>query len=306
MSRVFVLGNASLDTTLRVPRLPVAGETLMATGIVRSPGGKGLNQAVVAARAGAQVHFLAPLGTEPETALIRDALAREALAECSLVDAGAPTDLSSLMVAPDGENCIVSTGACCDALGEAVALAFVAGMRAGDILLMQGNLTEKVTLAAMLAARDRRARVMLNTAPLRWDYRRVLAQCDLVVANRHEALSITGAPGAAEAGRVLAALGPRQGQDAGVIITLGAQGCLASGEQGGHHPALKVAVVDSTGAGDTFCGMLAAMWATRPAHPFRWIDAAQRAAARTVSRQGCFASFPSPAELAEIVLETQN
>src|SRR5258708_29877866 len=102
VARLFVLGNASIDTTLNVPRLPAAGETLMATGILRSPGGKGLNQAVVAARAGASVHFCAPLGIEPETALVRDALAAEGLAGLVLHDDGPPPDLSTLLAAPAG------------------------------------------------------------------------------------------------------------------------------------------------------------------------------------------------------------
>ena len=77
VSRVFVLGNASVDLSCAVPRLPARGETLMARGLSRAPGGKGLNQAVVAARAGAAVRFCAPLGADPEAAMVRDALARE-------------------------------------------------------------------------------------------------------------------------------------------------------------------------------------------------------------------------------------
>ena len=290
MSRVFVLGNASIDTTLRVPRLPVAGETLMATGILRAPGGKGLNQAVVAARAGAAVHFLAPVGGEPETALIRDALAREGLASVRLVAVDAATDLSSLMVAPDGENCIVSTGACCDALTADAALGFVGGMVAGDVLLVQGNLRAEVTLAAMLAARGRGARVMLNTAPLRWDFSAMLALCALVVANRFEARAIAGEDDPRVAAGVL-------GQGGAGVVTLGAAGCVVADGGVWAFPAVAVAAVDTTGAGDVFCGVLAALWAAG----MRVGDAvgrAQAAAAVSVARAGCYGSFPSRAELA--------
>ena len=289
MSRVFVLGNASIDTTLRVPRLPVAGETLMATGILRSPGGKGLNQAVMAARAGAAVHFLAPLGTEPETALIRDALARESLAACHLVDVGAPTDLSSLMVGPDGENCIVSTGACCDALSEDVALGFIAPMRAGDILLVQGNLPEQVTLAAMVAARSRGPRVMLNTAPLRWDFSALLPLCDLVVANLFEARTITGHDMPGAAAQALAGAGA-------AIVTLGSQGCVLADHAIRGFAAETVQAVDTSGAGDVFCGVLAALWSAGAVLPSA-IARAQRAAAISVGRAGCFGAFPSRADL---------
>lgn len=286
--RVFVLGNASLDTTLRVPRLPAPGETLMATGIQRSPGGKGLNQAVVAARAGAEVRFLAPLGTEPETALIRTPLAAENL-HATWVDTGAPTDLSSLMVAPDGENCIISTGACCDSLEPDDALRFVRAMGPGDLLLMQGNLRLDITLAAARAARTRGARVMLNTAPLRWPYAELLPLCDLVVANRFEACTLTGQATAHAAIRTLAPRGA-------AIVTLGAEGCLLADPALRSFPAGRVDVVDTTGAGDVFCGVLAAGYARGDALGDA-IARAQRAAALSVGRAGCFGSFPAVEEI---------
>ena len=288
MSRIFVLGNASIDTTLLVPRLPVAGETLMATGILRAPGGKGLNQAVMAARAGAEVQFLAPLGDEPETALIRNAVAAEGLA-ASWMQTGAPTDLSSLMVAPDGENCIVSTGACCDALGMEPALGFVAGLSPGDVLLMQGNLLLDVTLAAARAARARGGRVMLNTAPLRWDFSELLPLCDLVVANRFEARAITGHDTSGIAAQALAGAGA-------AVVTLGAAGCVLADPAIQTFAAEPAAAVDTTGAGDVFCGVLAASWAAGAALPVA-IARAQRAAAISVGRAGCFGAFPTRAEL---------
>lgn len=291
MSRLFVLGNASLDTTLFVPRLPAAGETLMATGMLRAPGGKGLNQAVVAARTGAAVRFLAALGDEPEMALVRDAVAAEGL-QSEWVATGAASDLSSLMVAADGENCIVSTGACCDSLGEAEALGFVAGMAAGDVLLMQGNLRLAVTLAAARAARARGGRVMVNTAPLRWDFSELLPLCALVVANRLEARAITGLN---DAGAAAAALG-RGGVG---VVTLGGAGCVVADPTVRAYPAVAVDVVDTTGAGDVFCGVLAALWA-RGLAVGDAAGPAQRAAALSVGRAGCFGSFPTPAEMTPI------
>ena len=281
MSRVFVLGNASLDTTLRVPRLPLPGETLMATGILRAPGGKGLNQAVACARAGAEVHFCAALGTEPETALIRAALAAEPLAGLHLVDVGQNSDLSSLMVAPSGENCIVSTGACCDALTLAVAQDFLAAMRPDDLLLVQGNLTEAVTGWAVSHA----ARAIVNTAPIRWDMRAVLARAWLAIANRVEAAELCGTDDPARLGAVTG------------IVTLGAEGCRVAGPDGSFAcPAPIVVPVDTTGAGDVFCGVLAARLACGAALPAA-VEDAQQAAALSVTRPGCFGAIPREAEL---------
>lgn len=292
MSRIFVLGNASLDTTLRVPHLPAPGETLMATGLLRSPGGKGLNQAIIAARTGAEIRFLAPLGTEPETALIRDTVAAEGL-HATWANTGAPTDLSSLMVAPDGENCIISTGASCDSLGHEAAQGFVAEILPQDLLLMQGNLRHDVTLEAAQTAKRRGARVMLNTAPLRWNYAALLPLCDLVVANRFEAATITGEPNPHQAAPLLA-------QGGVAIITLGAEGCLLANPTPRLFPAERVAALDTTGAGDVFCGVLAAAWAMGQALPDA-IAAAQHAAAISVGREGCFGSFPTKEEIKRVL-----
>lgn len=280
MSRVFVLGNASIDVTLRVPRLPVPGETLMAHSIRRSPGGKGLNQAVMAARCGVQTRFLAPLGTEAEAEIVRSALAAEAGLHSTLVDVGRPSDLSTLLVAPDGENCIVSTGECADGLGVEAALAFVAGMGADDILLMQGNLPLATTLAAARAAPF----TILNTAPLRWDFSALLPLCRIVIGNAVEAAAISGASDPAVAARHLAAGGTG-------IVTLGREGCLVAGETLVRHPAVPVVAVDTTGAGDVFCGVLAGGLALGRELAAA-VAAGQRAAAISVGRAGCFEAFP--------------
>ena len=280
MSRVYVLGNAGLDLGLRLPRVPTLGETLVGSHGFQAPGGKGLNQAVAAARAGAAVHFMAPVGPDVEAEAVRTALAAEPLASLSLPILALPTDRSILMLLPDGENCIVSLGECADALDPLQAAAFAGSARAGDILLVQGNLSAAATRAAAAACAGR---VMLNTAPLRWDVRPLLPYCAVVVANRVEATTITGHASAValyDAGAAVA------------VVTLGAEGCLvadASGER--HFPASPARLVDSTGAGDAFCGTLAAQLAAGWPFPDA-IAAAQRVAARTVERSGAYAALP--------------
>ena len=285
MSRVFVLGNASIDVTLRVPRLPLPGETLMAHGIARAPGGKGLNQAVAAARAGAEVHFCAAIGREPEADIIRSALRDETLAGLRLLDAGPVTDLSTLLVAPGGANCIISTGDCAAALAMADACDFLAAMRGEDILLMQGNLSAAVTAAAL--ARSRCA--IVNTAPIRWPMAAMLHGAWIVVANEVEAAALTGTDDPMAAA-------PRLGGRVG-IVTLGAQGCVVAADGTvTHTPAVSAVAVDTTGAGDVFCGVLAAALA-RGCDITDAIEIAQHAAALAVARSGCFAAIPSAAML---------
>ncbi len=282
VAELYVLGNASIDVTLNVARLPLAGETLMASGIVRAPGGKGLNQAVVAARTGAQVHFCAPIGTEPETAMLHAALARESFASLRLIAAALPTDLSTLVVAAGGENLIISTGDCADALTPELAADFVRPMRPQDWLLVQGNLSEPTTWAAV----SRAPNIIFNTAPIRWISPRILHAATIVIANQVEASQITASPDPTT---------PLGGQTS--IVTLGAEGCLLHHNgQTQHFPAARITAIDSTGAGDTFCGVLAAHCAAGTDLPTA-ITHAQNAAALAVSRPGCFAALPRAEEL---------
>jgi len=298
MSRLLVLGNAGLDIGLGLPRLPRAGETLVGTAQGSLPGGKGLNQAVVACRARLlPVAFLAPLGDDAEGAGVAVALAAEGFASLDLPRPGPPTDYSLLMVMPDGENSIVTAGACAAALTEAAAVQAVSALAPGGWLLLQGNLSPAATAAACEAARSRGVMVMLNTAPLPWDLRPVLPFCAVAVANAEEAEALTGCTGAA------AATGLRTLGAAVAIVTLGARGCVvATADDVRTLPAPAVTMVDSTGAGDTFCGVLAACLAAG-----RTLDAsvgaAQRAAALSVQRPGCFAALPSAAELDSLLAD---
>ena len=297
MNRVLVLGNAGTDLLLTVPRLPHPGETLMAQRRTRAPGGKGLNQAVVAARAGAPVAFRAAIGDDPDGRFVAGVLAAEGFASLELIHTPHATDLSVILVGADAENSIVSTGSCADALDAAMAAEFAAGARSGDVILLQGNLSQVATLAAVRAARQQGARVLLNLAPLRWPAAAVLAHCDIVIANAHETTETTGCADPMDAVGRLRALGP-----ALAMVTLGAAGCVCAGIGGLRAwPSEPAQVVDTTGAGDTFCGVLAAalMLGSDLSDA---VTAAQRAAAITVSRQGAFAALPWQAELVKLMV----
>jgi ribokinase len=296
MGRVFVLGNAAFDVVLTLPRLPLHGETLIADKAARAPGGKGLNQAVVAARAGVsarvEVLFCAPLGQDAAGEEVAAALASEPFAELSLPRLDRPTDMSTVMVLPGGENSIVSAGDCAAAFEPDAAEAFVRGARPGDWLLLQGNLSFTATQAATRTANARGAAVMLNTAPLCWPAADLLSGCAVVVANRVEALALSGRADPAEAARWI--------NDAGVglaVVTVGAEGCLTADGTGVRHwPAVRIAAVDTTGCGDAFCGRLVVALACDTPLPAA-IGVARLAAALTAERRGAFAALPSVAEL---------
>jgi ribokinase len=284
---VFVLGNAGVDLSLALAHLARPGETAVASGGVRAPGGKGLNQAVTAARAGARVRFCAPVGDDAEAGFVARSLAEEPLAELRLLPRPGPTDISVVMVAGDGENSVVSLCRCADTLDEAEAAAFAGGMAPADWLLVQGNLTA-ATFAAMRATRGR---VMLNAAPLRWPVAPMLPSCAVMVVNRGEAEAVTGLA-AGNAALWLHARGC-----GAAVVTLGAEGCVWADADGlGRLPAAAVRPVDMTGAGDAFCGVLAAHLAGGQALPDA-LAVAQRAAALSVTRFGAYAALPTAAEL---------
>ena len=284
--RVVVIGNAGLDLRLAVPRLPLAGETLIGSAGTRVPGGKGLNQAVVAARCGARVRFCAPLGDDQaEADEITRHLTREGFAGFILPRLPHATDFSLLMVLPDGENSIVSTSACSLALAREQVEPALDGVGEGDVVLLQGNLSLDTTAFVLAAAHRRGTMTIWNPAPFWPGFEKLAGQCSLLIANRGEADSLGDAIHAAKA----------------AIVTLGADGCrLIERRQRRSFPAETVAAIDTTGCGDTFCGVVAAALA-RGAAIDEAIDAAQQAAALTATRPGAFQALPSREELGAIL-----
>jgi ribokinase len=285
MSKVVVLGNAGLDLRLAVPRLPAPGETLIGSESARAPGGKGLNQAVVAARCGAAVRFCAPLGNDAAQAdEVERHLAAEGIAELRLPRLSHPTDFSLLMVLPDGENSIVSTSACSLAMTAADIAPALQDIGAGDVVLMQGNLRLDVTAHVLGTARAAGALALFNPAPFWPGAEKLMPNCSLVIANRGEA----------------EALGPALGQAERALVTLGGEGCVLNGPTGRRtFPAERVAAVDTTGCGDAFCGTLAA-GLVKGLSIEGAIGAAQKAAALCATRPGAFAALPTRVELAAL------
>ena len=283
--RVVVVGNAGLDKRLVVPRLPLAGETLIGSGGETAPGGKGLNQAVVAARGGGPVRFCAPLGSDAGEADALERLLRSEGLETLLPRLPHATDFSLLMVLPDGENSIVSTSACSLALGWDHAAPALHDLGPGDVLLLQGNLSLDLTGRLLRQARAAGAATVFNPAPFWPGAERLAPSCSLLVANRLEAEAFGPALHAAER----------------AIVTRGADGCrLVDGATTRHFAAETVTTVDTTGCGDTFCGVLAAALARGRALDAA-IGAAQRAAALTATRPGAFAALPTRDELRVIL-----
>jgi len=298
---VHVVGNATVDITYRVRQLPRPGETLLAFERRIDAGGKGLNQAIAAARASAEVRLIAAIGADPASAVLRDRLAGETDLEALLLEAPFVSDESLIIVADGGENAIVSTHACATWLDGDRALAALGVLAAGDTLLLQGNLSVAATAACLDYGRARGLRTVFNPAPLHDDVGPLLHLVDLVIVNEVEATTIAGIedPGAAAAAI-------RAHSGGSVLLTEGAGGCrLFRGDAERHFPAPPVRAVDTAGAGDVFTGVVTARLA-QGASLEAATGLAVRAAALAVTRPGTSGSFPMRREIENLLQKREG
>ncbi|PDQ21900.1 ribokinase [Mesorhizobium sanjuanii] len=298
--RVHVVGNVCVDTTFRLDRFPAAGETLNASEHSDGLGGKGANQAVAAARTGADVRFHAAIGNDAAGAWIREQLSRD-LDVRHLTTLPLPSDRSTIMVDARGENLVVTGASCATTFDPLADSGFVRSIERGDIVVMQGNLHPDATTACLRTARAAEALTIFNPSPLAAGHAPDLT-VSVVVANAGEAAQLTGASDPAAAVRELI----RQGSGA-AIVTLGADGCLVADSKGRIEQitAPKVAVVDTSGAGDVFCGCLAGCLAAG----FGLAAAARiavRAAAISVGRAGTLESCPDRREMKILMATTET
>jgi len=254
---ITVIGSINLDLIASVDRLPAPGETVPGSGFKTAPGGKGANQALAAARAGAPVRMVGAVG--------KDAFAGEALALLKgdkvdlsgVAETDAPTGTALILVGDDGENMIaVVPGANAAVLTENLDKA---ALEKGDVVLLQHEIPHATVDAALDASAAAGGIAILNTAPFRQEAAGYLAKANYLIANEtefdlySEALALSGADRPAR----MKAFAEKTGRT--VIVTLGAEGVMAAMPEAFLSvPALKIIPVDTVGAGDTFCGYLGA------------------------------------------------
>lgn len=283
-TRIIVVGSANQDYLVRVPRAPRPGETTMATGMIKQPGGKGANQAVSAARLGGDVHFVGAVGRDDDGARILRALQSDGASvdDVRIVDQQ-PTGLALITVEEQGENSIVVvSGANATVTAERASAAVTRLASPGAIVVVQGELPRDVLSAAVRSATAAGARSIVNLAPYAEVDDDVLASADPLVLNETEAGELLGSE-VPDASAVTASLGLLLEHAASVVVTLGGEGAVwgVRGGASGHVPAEKVDhVVDTTGAGDAFVGAMAYSLAA---------GAALEEAVRLGARAGSFA-----------------
>jgi ribokinase len=292
---IHVIGNATIDSVIRVDRFPRPGETIVALGASEDLGGKGANQAVVAARCGAPVRLVAAIGDDAAGERIRSSLACEGVQTDAAAVSPYGTDRCVITVDGHGENTILSLIDAARHFDPIAETRIESWINAGDFVVMQGNLRPNVTRDCLALARSKGATTVLNPSPTYApkDYDWTLV--DLVLVNRGEAVELAGGE-AEEAARELR----RKGAGA-VVLTLGPDGAVfVSANDEFRVAAPQVVAIDAVGAGDVFCGVLVAAKTLGRS----WRDAfaaAAEAASISVTRKGVLASFPSREELADIL-----
>jgi len=286
MSRVVVVGSINVDLVVTADHLPRTGETVLGGRYVRHFGGKGANQAVAAARAGASVIMVGAVGSDRFGDESVEALASEGVDVSRVRRVDQPTGVALIAVAADGENqIVVAPGANATVSAQHAALAGLSG--GGGVVLT----CLEIPMAAVVAAVSTAVRLgmvpIVNPAPARQLPAELLAHGPILTPNEAELLATTGADAIEEALDALARAGARA-----VVVTRGASGALlADGPRRSAFPAHAVQIVDSTGAGDTFSGVLAAWLADGWPLPDA-TAAATVAAGLSVSRQGARGGMP--------------
>jgi ribokinase len=304
MGKVVVVGSTNTDLTVRVPRIPAPGETALGRDFRVTAGGKGANQAVAAARAGAQVVFVTALGVDDFGQRALENLTREGI-DVSLVRrvSDTPSGVALIVVDDQGENSIaVAAGANAELRPDDVE-PLAAIVHAGDVVLLQLEIPLETVEAAADVSVQRGGMVILNPAPARALPDSLLALTSIITPNQLEAEQLTGDTDAEPNVFPRAAASFHQRGVKDVIITLGARGVYVS-ENGWRDlvRGFRVEAIDTTAAGDVFNGALAASLVERRSLSDA-VRFANAAAALSVTRAGAQSSAPLRAEIESFLHE---
>ncbi|GAB2691376.1 ribokinase RbsK [Nocardia thraciensis] len=273
-----VVGSINMDLVTTTGRRPEPGETVLGRGFEMVPGGKGANQAIAARRAGAEVEFVGAVGDDLFATQLRKVLDDAGVGSRRLRSVPGPSGVAAIVVDDAGENSIIVVAGANGALSE-LRDEDLATVAEADILLCQLEIPVATVLAAARHARANDTAVLLNPSPTQDLSSEFWSAVDIAVVNEGEA----------------AQLGPVLDGVPHLVVTRGAEGATYRGPEGeSSHPGVPVRAVDTTGAGDTFTGALAAHWHEGPGAALAW---ACTAGALATTKLGASASIPSRSEI---------
>lgn len=302
--RVVVVGSVNVDLVMDLPELPAAGQTVLGGALTRHEGGKGANQAVAAARAGARVHFVGAVGADDGHDSVA-ALQADGVDVAALRRVDAPTGHAFVLVSDSGENQIAVASGANDLVTADQITAALNRLRLvpADVVVLSFELPAAGLRAAVAEARAAGSRVVVNPGPVRPRFDDLLDGA-IATPNAGELIALTGRAGSTAGAddELRAAAGSLASQTrAPVVVTLGPHGALLTDRTGALHvPGYRVPVVDTTGAGDTFTGVLAASLAAGMALRCS-VRRAVAASALAVTRHGARTGMPSASQIDELL-----
>jgi ribokinase len=302
-----VIGNANVDLTTYVQRAPEVGETVLGHNFSIGMGGKGANQAVAAARAGAQVSFIGRVGEDAFGDMVITALGTEGLRLEHLARVPGPSGIASIYVEDGGANRIAVFAGASGTLSAELASQAVDAHSEVKILVSQLEIDQEAVAAALAAARAKGAQTILNTAPALPVSDGILRNTTWLIANEVEIAAVLGGAGVATPEEISVEQVTAGIEDwanalgCHVIVTLGDQGAIGhvSGDGTFHFVAEAVTAQDTVGAGDCFVGYFAAHLIDGMA----WRNALAGgvlAASESVTRAGAQSSYPDHAQAARL------
>lgn len=291
---VTVIGSINRDDSISVAQLPGAGETVTASASTTTLGGKGANQAIAAARAGAAVRMVGAIGVDGDQLI--DALTADGINVGAVARTAGPSGHAVVLVDASAENSIVVVPGANERLTSTMVVPIVQALTKDDVVVLQHEIPVAVSRAAVAAARRAGASVIWNAAPAPASAADLLRGIDLLIVNEHELTRVAALLGVAACGTIESTLRAVSGElGCDVVATLGADGAATLVEDRFlQEPSRRVDAVDTTAAGDTFVGYLAAATGRSFAERLRL---ALDAAALTVTRAGASGSIPTIAEV---------
>ncbi|MEI7499669.1 MAG: ribokinase [Bacteroidota bacterium] len=305
--KIVVVGSCNTDMVIKADRLPVPGETILGGTFFMNPGGKGANQAVAAARMGGVVTLISKTGNDvfgKQSVMLYNA--EKIKTDFIFSDPKRPSGVAMITVDSNGENCIVVASGANASLSPSDMNKARAEIESCDLLLMQLEIPIETVEYVAEMANKKGIKVILNPAPAQALSEQLLKNLYIIIPNKSEAeilsgIKVTDVKSARKAAAIISA----KGVDI-VVITLGSQGALIK-ERDDYHfvEAYKVDTIDTTAAGDTFCGSVC-VGLSEGKSILDSVKIAARAAALTVTRMGAQGSIPYRSELASLDKEPQK
>jgi ribokinase len=292
---IAVVGSAMMDLTAYADVLPEPGQTLAGQLFTTGFGGKGANQAVMAAQCGAEVHFIGKLGMDVFGTAIADNFVKVGIQSENVGKSETATGVAHIWVDSNGENRIIIIPGANHEIDMAKAVEAINSIKDLKVVVAQCEIKQEVTLAAFKAAKARGCITILNPAPYQKISAELLTLCDWIIPNETEFRELHGELPTSD--EVLKSF--RQGKNS--IVTLGSQGAVYISAEGQltKVSAPKVTAEDTTGAGDAFVGTFAYSLASGN-DPVTAMTLGIKVASLSVTRKGAQSSYPNQAEIATL------